>query len=92
MIDDVAASGRSRAQLRTIFEQGTHHRQLTFFDTAAEKFVTVETAYGTNHLQFNLQDRLWTSGDSVALGMLDTQKLDHTEAPRDCSRSPEGVA
>jgi hypothetical protein len=65
-----------------IFRNGTHHRQLVFFDTTTERFGTVDTVYGTNHLQFDMQDRLWTSGDSVALGMLDTRRFDRGGASR----------
>jgi hypothetical protein len=55
---------------------GQHHRQLSYFDTKTEKFVTVDTAYGTHHLQFDKQGRLWTSIDSVGLGMFDSGKYD----------------
>jgi hypothetical protein len=55
---------------------GRHHRQLSYFDTKTEKFVTVDTAYGTHHLQFDQQGRIWTSIDSVGLGMFDPSKFD----------------
>ena len=71
-----------------IFQQGTHHRQLVFFDTNTEQFVTVDTAYGTNHLQFDREGRLWTSGDSVALGMLDTRRLD-AQKPQETARAAQ---
>ena len=76
VIDNVDGSSSGGVDALAIFKQGTHHRQLVFFDTAAERFGVVDTAFGTNHLQFDAQDRLWTSGDSVALGMLDTRRLD----------------
>jgi streptogramin lyase len=72
-VDESAAGG---VDPLPFFQKGTHHRQLAFFDTESERFVTVDTVYGTNHLQFDMQDRLWTSGDSVALGMLDTRRFD----------------
>jgi streptogramin lyase len=55
---------------------GQHHRQLSYFDTNTEKFVTVDTAYGTHHLQFDKEGRLWTSIDSIGLGMFDPSKFD----------------
>jgi streptogramin lyase len=55
---------------------GQHHRQLSYFDTKTEKFVTIDTAYGTHHLQFDQQGRLWTSIDSIGLGMFDPSKYD----------------
>jgi streptogramin lyase len=55
---------------------GQHHRQLSYFDTKTEKFVTVDTAYGTHHLQFDKQGRLWTSIDGSGLGMFDPSKFD----------------
>ena len=51
-------------------------RQLGYFNTASEEFVLVDTVYGTHHLQFDSQGRLWTSGDRSRLGMLDPSKLD----------------
>ncbi|MEO2199165.1 MAG: hypothetical protein ABGY72_24185 [bacterium] len=51
-------------------------RQLGYFNTEREEFVLVDTAYGTHHLQFDSQGRLWTSGDRSRLGMLDPSKLD----------------
>ena len=52
--------------------------QLGFFDTNTETFVGVDTIYNTHHLQFDNDGRLWTNapGDVVALGMIDTKKLD----------------
>jgi hypothetical protein len=55
-----------------------HSMQLGYFDTEARKFVMIDTAYTTHHLQFDRQDRIWANnpGDVVALGELDTKKLD----------------
>jgi hypothetical protein len=83
VIDNVQAADASNAiDPVPIFLKGTHHRQLAFFDTSGERFVTIDTAYGTNHLQFDRDDRLWTSGDSVSLGVLDTKQLD-PQKPRE---------
>jgi hypothetical protein len=55
-----------------------HSMQLGYFDTETRKFVMVDTAYNTHHLQFDSADRIWVNnpGDVVALGELDTKKLD----------------
>jgi len=52
--------------------------QLGFFDTRTRKFVGVDTIYNTHHLQFDKEGRIWTNapGDVVALGMLDSKKVD----------------
>ena len=51
-------------------------RQLGYFDTKAEKYVLIDTAFATHHLQFDWQGRLWTSGDGSRLGMFDPSKFD----------------
>lgn len=55
-----------------------HGMQLGFFDTKTAKFVGVDTVYNTHHLQFDKDGRLWSNapGDVVALGMVDTKKID----------------
>jgi hypothetical protein len=51
-------------------------RQLGYFDSKAEKYVLIDTAFATHHLQFDRQGRLWTSGDGSRLGMFDPSKFD----------------
>jgi streptogramin lyase len=51
-------------------------RHLGYFDTRAEKFVLIDTAFATHHLQFDQEGRLWTSGDNTRLGMFDPRKFD----------------
>jgi hypothetical protein len=51
-------------------------RQLGYFDVNTEKFVLIDTIYGTHHLQFDSQGRLWTSLDPRGLGMFDPSKFD----------------
>jgi streptogramin lyase len=51
-------------------------RQLGYFDIKTQKFVLVNTIYGTHHLQFDSQGRLWTSLDPRGLGMFDPSKFD----------------
>jgi len=86
VIVNVQAPGAAPATLPAAWSAGTHHRQLVTFDQRTETFTTIDTAYGTNHLQFDPSGRLWTSGDSVGLGMFDPSKFDFTQpketAPR----------
>jgi streptogramin lyase len=51
-------------------------RQLGYFDTKAQEYVLIDTAFATHHLQFDGQGRLWTSGDGSRLGMFDPSKFD----------------
>ena len=53
-----------------------NNMQLGYFDTKTNKFVSVDTAYNTHHLQLDWQGRIWTDGGGSAIGMLDTKKLD----------------
>ncbi len=68
-------------QAHQVLRDSRHHRQLGYFDTRVQEFVMVDTAYGTHHLQFDGQGRLWTNGpgDTAALGMLDTSKLNPSD-------------
>ena len=58
------------------WNEGRHHRQLGYFDTTTNEMVLVDTAYGTNHLQFDWKGRLWTSGDTVGVGSFDPSLFD----------------
>ena len=53
-----------------------NNMELGYYDTKTSKFVTVDTAYNTHHLQFDWQDRIWTDGGGSAMGEMDTKKLD----------------
>ena len=55
-------------------------RQASFYDPESEEFVLVDTCYGTHHLQFaeDANDTLWFSGDSSAVGWIDTKTYDET--------------
>ena len=55
-------------------------RQASYFDPATQSFVLVDTCYGTHHLQFaeDADDTLWFSGDTNAIGWLNTRLLDET--------------
>jgi streptogramin lyase len=69
-----------RVETPAAWDEGSHHRQLVYFDTRQERFVSIDTAFGTNHLQFDREGRLWTSGDSVGLGMFDPSRFDPGQA------------
>ena len=61
----------------TLDERGLRSsRQLGYFDSNAKKFVLIDTAFATHHLQFDKEGRLWTSGDNTRLGMFDPAKFD----------------
>jgi streptogramin lyase len=76
VIVNVRGKGEARPDTLPAWDEGSHHRQLGYFDAMTERLVMIDTAYGTNHLQFDAQGRLWTSGDSVAVGMFDPKKFD----------------
>ena len=53
-----------------------NNMMLGYYDTKTNKFVSVDTAYNTHHLQIDWQDRIWTDGGGSAAGELDMKKLD----------------
>ena len=52
-------------------------RHVTVLDPKSMKYTFVDTCFGSHHLQFDAQDRLWTSGAPVA-GWIDTTRFDRT--------------
>ena len=54
-----------------------NNRQLAILDPKTMKYTFVDTCFGTHHLQFDAQDRLWTSGAPVA-GWVDTKVFNET--------------
>jgi streptogramin lyase len=53
-----------------------HHRQLGVFDPKTGKTELIDTCYGTHHLQFDRNGRLWVSGDVFVVGWFDPDKYD----------------
>ncbi len=55
-------------------------RQISYYDVEAQKFVLIDSCYGTHHLQFaeDANDTLWFSGDTNVVGWLDTKLYDET--------------
>jgi hypothetical protein len=64
------------------------NRHVSVLDPKTMKTVFVDTCFGSHHLQFDAQDRLWTSGAPVA-GWVDTKLFDQTgDAARSQGWSP----
>ena len=55
-------------------------RHASYYDPDGEKFVLVDTCYGTHHLQFGEDEdnTLWFSGDGNVVGWLNTAVYDNT--------------
>jgi hypothetical protein len=53
-------------------------RHLTMLDPKTMKYTFVDTCFGTHHLQFDANDRLWTSGGGQVVGWLDMKIYDET--------------
>ena len=53
-------------------------RHLTVLDPKTMKYSFVDTCFGTHHLQFDANDRLWTSGGGQVVGWLDMKIFDET--------------
>jgi len=68
-------SGHPSAQAFAMDRSG---RQLAVYDPATKIFTPIDTCYSTHHLQFDSQDRLWTSGGGPALGWFDMRIWDAT--------------
>ena len=77
--DTIATETNNPAEIDiayNILAKNGNNMELGYYDTKTSKFVTVDTAYNTHHLQFDWQDRIWTDGGGSAMGELDTKKLD----------------
>ena len=62
------------------YSTGRTGRHASYYDPAAEKFVLVDTCYGTHHLQFGEDEdnTLWFSGDGNVIGWINTRVYDET--------------
>jgi hypothetical protein len=54
------------------------NRHLSMLDPKTMKYTFVDTCFGTHHLQFDANDRLWTSGGGQVVGWLDMKIYDET--------------
>jgi hypothetical protein len=57
-------------------ERSTRH--LSLLDPKSMKYTFVDTCFGTHHLQFDANERLWTSGGGQVVGWLDMKIYDET--------------
>lgn len=55
-------------------------RQASFYDPDTEEMTLIDTCYSTHHLQFasDSDDTLWFSGDTQAVGWINTRAFDKT--------------
>src|SRR5258708_3072755 len=55
-------------------------RMVEMYDPKAKKFAMIDTCFGTHHLQFaeDADNTIWFSGDSNAVGWLNTKVYDET--------------
>ena len=62
------------------FPLSSSGRQASYYDPETERFVLIDTCFGTHHLQFgeDANDTLWFSGDGNAIGWIDTKVYDET--------------
>ncbi len=70
----------SANQYAQYYPLGRTGRHASFYDPERERFVLVDTCFGTHHLQFGEDDdnTLWFSGDGNAIGWLNTRVYDDT--------------
>lgn len=61
-----------------LFPVATSGRQLAVYDPSTKVFTPIDTCYATHHLQFDAQDRVWTSGGGPVVGWFDTKIWDAT--------------
>jgi hypothetical protein len=62
------------------YSVGRSGRHASYYDPERERFVLVDTCYGTHHLQFGEDEEhtLWFSGDGNVVGWLNTELYDET--------------
>jgi hypothetical protein len=54
------------------------NRHLSMLDPKTMKYTFIDTCFGTHHLQFDANDKLWTSGGGQVVGWLDMRIFDET--------------
>jgi hypothetical protein len=54
-------------------------RQVQMFDPKTKEVTTVNTCFGTHHLNFDYQDKLWFCGGGPVVGWFDTKVFDATK-------------
>jgi hypothetical protein len=61
-----------------VFPMDRAGRHLAVYEPVSNKYTPIDTCFATHHLQFDSQDRLWTSGGGPVLGWLDMKIWDAT--------------
>ena len=63
-----------------VFPNARASRQLAFYEPDTGEYTTVDTCFGTHHLQFaeDANHTLWTSGGGPVVGWLNTKMYDET--------------
>jgi hypothetical protein len=54
------------------------NRHLAMLDPKTMKYTFIDTCFGTHHLQFDANDRLWTSGGGQVVGWFDAKMFEET--------------
>ena len=54
------------------------NRQMQMWDPRTQEMITVDTCFGTHHLNFSEDDKLWFTGSGPVVGWFDTKVLDET--------------
>jgi hypothetical protein len=60
------------------FPIGQSGRQMQMFDPKTKKVTTVDTCFGTHHLNFDFNDTLWFTGGGAVEGWFNTRVYDET--------------
>ena len=68
-------SSHTSAQVFPIEQSG---RQMQMFDPKTKKVTTIDTCFGTHHLNFDNNDVLWYTGGGPVEGFFDTRVYDKT--------------
>jgi hypothetical protein len=74
---DFCRQGSSHPSARA-FPTERASRHLAVWEPRAGRYTFVDTCFSTHHLQFDAQDRLWTSGGGQVVGWLDMRRFDAT--------------
>jgi hypothetical protein len=74
---DFCKKGSTHPSAR-VFPLERTNRALTMLDPETQKYTYVDTCFQTHHLQFDANDKLWTSGGGQVVGWLDMKIFDAT--------------
>ena len=60
------------------FPIGRSNRQMQLWDPKTQQMTTVDTCFGTHHLNFDEDDKLWFTGSGPVVAWFDTKVFDET--------------